>query len=160
MYVYGTLTHFLLTFNKRKCVSNSWTTCFCYYSFDVSIFRMCRFSSDSQPQTKSGIFQIFFRRAQKSDRKPLCRIVVSPPSKMKDLLCCLSRHRKWTLQKSQGTPGRQITGSADEKSPVWLRYLWLETWKWQLFLSIWLLCVSVCVSVCLGSHGRKCTGRV
>lgn len=104
MYVCGTLTHFLLTFNKRKCVFNSWTTCFCYYSFDVSIFRMCRFSSDSQPQTKSGIFQIFFRRAQKSDSKPLCRIVVSPPWKMKDLLCCLSRHRKWTLQKSQGTP--------------------------------------------------------
>lgn len=92
------VVHVTVTQKKR------WSKAFCYYSFDVSIFRMCRFSSDSQPQTKSGIFQIFFRRAQKSDSKPLCRIVVSPPWKMKDLLCCLSRHRKWTLQKSQGTP--------------------------------------------------------
>lgn len=28
---------------------------------------------------------------------------------MKALLCCLSRHRKWTPQKSQENPGRQIT---------------------------------------------------
>lgn len=159
MYVYGTLTHFLLTFNKRKCVFNSWTTCFCYYSFDVSIFRICRFSSDSQPQTKSGIFQIFFRRAQKSDSKPLSD---SCFTSLKDERSSLLPQQTQEMNSTEVSrnPGRQITGSAVEKSHVWLRYLWLETWKWQLFLSIWLICVSVCVSVCLGSHGRKCTGRV
>lgn len=46
-------------------------------------------------------------------------VVVSPPSMMKALRRCLSRHRKWTPQKSGGSQAaRYQTGSADEKKTL------------------------------------------
>lgn len=54
--------------------------------------------------TSSWVFSTIFRRTQESASEARRRLLVSPPPKMKAPLCCLSRRRKWTPQKSQGTP--------------------------------------------------------
>lgn len=91
---------------------------------------------------------IFFRRTQESSSKALYRMLVSPPSKMKAAVLPQQTQEMNSTEVSRN-PGCHITNRLSWRKRtschVWFRYLWSETWKWQLFLTLTAACLRICV---------------
>lgn len=111
--------------------------------------------------TVLGGFSKYFsgeRSRRHADIKPLCVVSLFHLLQRWKIVCVASADTGNELYRSLKEPrppdNKQAQLTKRGSCHVWLRYLWLETWKWQLFLTV---CSVVCV--CLRSHEKKCTDR-